>query len=204
MMAMHRAAILAVAAVVSVVAAVVSLDQPAAPAQTLHRGINTTVNLSSLATRDTRAVVLYFIASDCPVSNRTLPEMLRVEHEFATHRVTFVFVYPNSTETPETIRAHRAAYSLTETFLTDPRDTYARLAAANTTPEAAILVPVGKTLKPVYTGRIDDRYLSLGTERPAATHHDLEAALTAVLTHQPIPPPGGPPVGCAFMTLPNQ
>jgi len=85
--------------------------------------------------------------------------------------------------------------------LTDPHETLARLTGANVTPEAAVLIVEGKTLKPVYTGRIDDRYLSLGTERPAATRHDLEDALAAILANRPVPAPGGPPVGCAFMTL---
>jgi len=151
---------------------------------------------------DARAVVLYFIASDCPVSNRLLPEMLRIEREFAASRVHFFFVYPNTTETAATIRVHRAAYGLAYNTLTDPRETLARLTSANVTPEAAVLIPQNKSLRPVYTGRIDDRYLSLGTERPAATRHDLEDAIAAVLADRPVPPPGGPPVGCAFMTLP--
>ncbi len=151
---------------------------------------------------DARAVVLFFIASDCPISNRYLPEMLRIEGTFAPQRVRFFFVYPNATETPETIRAHRAAYGIPQNTLTDSREVLARLAGANVTPEAAVLIPQGHTLRPVYTGRIDDRYLSLGTERPAATRHDLEDALAALLANRAIPPPGGPPVGCAFMTLP--
>jgi thiol-disulfide isomerase/thioredoxin len=156
---------------------------------------------------DARAIVLYFIASDCPISNRLLPEMLRIEQTFAAQRVRFFFVYPNSTETRATIAAHRAAYGIgrkigrKDTVLTDPGETLARLAGANTTPEAAILIPEGKTLKAVYSGRIDDRSISLGTERPAATRHDLADALAAVLAGRPVPPPGGPPVGCAFMTL---
>jgi thiol-disulfide isomerase/thioredoxin len=151
---------------------------------------------------DARAVVLYFIASDCPISNRLLPEMLRIEREFAARRVRFYFVYPNSTETPATIRAHHIAYGIEHNTLTDPHEALAKLTGANVTPEAAILIPQGKSLKSVYTGRIDDRYLSLGTERPAATHHDLEDAIAAVLSNHSVPPPGGPPVGCAFMTLP--
>jgi hypothetical protein len=151
---------------------------------------------------DARAVVLYFIASDCPISNRTLPEMLRIEHQFASRSIRFYFVYPNSSETPATIRAHRAAYGIEHNTLTDPHEALAKLTGANVTPEAAILIPSGTTLKSVYTGRIDDRYLSLGTERPAATRHDLEDAIAAVLSNHPVPPPGGPPVGCAFMTLP--
>ena len=152
---------------------------------------------------DNRAIVLYFIASDCPISNRLLPEMLRIERTFSARHVRFYFVYPNPNETPATIATHRAAYSLEpdERVLTDRHETLARLAKANTTPEAAVLIARGKSLIPVYTGRIDDRFVSLGTERPTATHHDLEEALAAVLSDRPVPPPGGPPVGCAFMTL---
>ena len=152
---------------------------------------------------DARAVVLYFVASDCPVSNRLLPEMLRIEREFSDQRVRFFFVYPTPTETTETIAAHRAAYGIDpkDRVLTDPREALARLAGANTTPEAAILIPQGTLLKPVYTGRIDDRFISLGTERPSATRNDLADAIAAVLANRPVPPPGGPPVGCAFMTL---
>jgi len=171
------------------------LPRTAVAATTRHEG-------TPLQLGDARAAVLFFIASDCPISNRTLPEMLRVEHAFASRGVRFFFVYPNSTETAATIRDHRAAFGIGPNVLTDPGQTLARLAAANTTPEAAVLIPQGKGLKPVYVGRIDDRYLNIGTERPSPTRHDLESAIAAVLAGRPVPPPGGPAVGCAFMTLP--
>lgn len=182
----------------------ICLQTQAATAQS-PAGTRSSVQANALPFRigEARAVVFYFIASDCPVSNRLLPEMLRIEHEFAARGVRFLFIYPNSNETPATIRAHRAAFGLgpLDRTLTDPHETLARLTGANVTPEAAVLIVEGKTLKPVYTGRIDDRYLSLGTERPAATRHDLEDALAAILANRPVPAPGGPPVGCAFMTL---
>jgi hypothetical protein len=171
------------------------LLQPAIAATPRH-------GAAPLAIGDARAAVLFFVASDCPISNRTLPEMLRVEHEFATRGVRFFFVYPNTTETATTIREHRAAYGIGPNVLTDRDQRLVRLTGANTTPEAAVLVPQGATLKPVYVGRVDDRYLSIGTERPAPTRHDLESAIAAVLAGRAAPPPGGPTVGCAFMTLP--
>jgi hypothetical protein len=155
---------------------------------------------------DARAVVLFFIASDCPISNRTLPEMLRVQHEFAARHVKFWFVYPNLTETPAAIREHEATYGIKEEALTDPQQQLARLTGANVTPEAAILVPhtgikdgSSSGLRTVYVGRLDDRYLSLGTERPAPTRHDLETSLAAVLDGRPVPAPGGPPIGCSIV-----
>jgi hypothetical protein len=75
------------------------------------------------------------------------------------------------------------------------------MAQVTTTPEAAVFVPRNGALREVYRGRIDDRYLSLGTERPQATHHDLEEAIRAVLAGKLVPQPGGPPVGCSIVTL---
>ena len=153
-----------------------------------------------LTAAGTRAVVLLFIASDCPVSNRYLPELTRIEQQFTPRGVSFWFVYPNLTETPATIRAHQAAFTTGGHVLTDPVQQLAHLTGARVTPEAAILLPSPEGLRPVYTGRIDDRYLSIGQERPHATRNDLEAALTAALAGRPVPPPGGPAVGCGIVS----
>jgi hypothetical protein len=48
----------------------------------------------------------------------------------------------------------------------------------------------------VYRGRIDDRYVDLGLERPAATTHDLADALAAVVAGKPVPHPNTQAVGC--------
>jgi hypothetical protein len=54
-------------------------------------------------------------------------------------------------------------------------------------------------LREIYRGRVDDRYVSLGRERPFARKHDLEDAVRAILSNRPVPPPGGPPVGCSIV-----
>jgi hypothetical protein len=53
----------------------------------------------------------------------------------------------------------------------------------------------------VYRGRVDDRYLAIGREKPQPEHHDLELALTAALNGRIIPQPAGPPVGCSVVFL---
>jgi hypothetical protein len=113
--------------------------------------------------------------------------------------VKFWFVYPNLTETPTAIREHEATYGIKEDALTDPHQQLARLTGAAITPEAAVLIPKNGGLRTVYLGRIDDRYLSLGTERPVPTRHDLEASLAAALDGRPVPAPGGPPIGCSIV-----
>ena len=150
----------------------------------------------------TRAVVLFFIASDCPISNRTVPEMKRVQAEFAGQGVRFWFVYPNATQTPQSIREHLGSFSLGDTALTDPHERLARMTGVKWTPESAVLVPYKGGLRTVYAGRIDDRYLGIGRERPQATQHDLEDAVSATLAgHQP-KRPGGPSVGCGIVGAP--
>jgi len=150
----------------------------------------------------THAVVLFFIASDCPISNRTLPEMKRVQSVFSSQGVQFWFVYPNSTETAKSIHEHLSAYGVGEPALTDLREHLARATGAKWTPESAVLVPENGGLRTVYLGRIDDRYLGIGRERPQATQHDLEDAAAAVLAGRKPKPPGGPSVGCGIVGAP--
>ncbi len=153
-----------------------------------------------LSDTTSRAIVLFFIASDCPVSNRSIPEMRRLAQQFTNQKVRFWFVYRNVTETPATIRAHQTAYGLPDEILVDPDGNLARLTGALATPEAAVLIRRDSSLKTLYVGRIDDRNLNLGTERPSATRHDLADAILSVLQGRVPAAAGGPPVGCYFVT----
>ena len=155
----------------------------------------------TLASPGSRAVVLFFAASDCPISNRYIPEIQRLAGQLEPMGVKVWFVYPNPGDTAEVVRAHDVEFSITPHTALDTRQSLTRMAHATTTPEAAVFVPQGEELREVYRGRIDDRYLSLGTERPQATRHDLEDAIRSVLANKPVPQPGGPPVGCSIVTL---
>jgi hypothetical protein len=163
------------------------------------------VPISRLASPTTHVVVLLFLATDCPISNRYVPEIQRLEKEFLGRGVTFWHVYPNATETSEGVLRHQTAYGLGGTTLIHPLDRLMTMAAAKVTPEAIVLVH-GQTsaepemLKAVYTGRIDDRYLDIGRERPKATRHDLEEAINAMLDGRSVAPPQGAPVGCGIVS----
>jgi hypothetical protein len=158
--------------------------------------------LTSLALPQTRAVVLFFVASDCPISNRTFPEMKRVREEFSAQGIRIWFVYPNTDETSETVRAHQASFDPGGEVLLDPAGILTRLTGATTTPETAVLVPHGSSWKPVYVGRIDNRYVRLGLERPQATEHFAERVLREVLEGKPVEHATGSPVGCGIMSAP--
>jgi len=155
--------------------------------------------VGQLANKDVQAVVLFFIATDCPISNRYAPEINRLEREFTGKPIAFWLVYPNATETPEGVLHHQTAYSLAGGTLVRPSQRFVAQTQATITPEAAVLIPKGSGWRTAYAGRIDNRYVDIGRERPKATHHDLEDAVAAVLAHQPVIPAGGPPVGCGIV-----
>jgi hypothetical protein len=166
---------------------------------------NLGVDLKGNAIRDlagpgVRAVVLIFAASDCPISNRYVPEIVRLNKEFSANaRIWWVF--PNPGDTATIVTQHNREFAIHEDTLLDPLQALVERAHATTTPEAAVFLVKGQDLEEVYRGRIDDRYISLGQERPEAQHHDLEAAIRAALDGRPVPQPGGPPVGCSIVFL---
>ncbi len=134
-----------------------------------------------LAAENSAAIVFLFASVDCPVSNRYAPEVQRLHAAFAAQNVAFWLVYPNPSDTPEAVRDHLAAFSYPVHALLDPGHDLVKLAKASITPEAAVF---NRTRTLVYHGRIDDRFVSLGVERPAATRRDLFDALTAVRGRQ--------------------
>lgn len=147
------------------------------------------------------ATVLFFTASDCPIANRYAPELLHLEQEFGPSGVAFWWVYPNPGDTPAVIRRHKAQYPGGAHVIRDTEHSLVRAARATVTPEAVIFIPHNGTLREVYRGRIDDRYISFGRERPQAMRHELETAIAAVLAKRSVPQPGGPPVGCSIVPL---
>ena len=136
----------------------------------------------------TKAIVFLFTSTDCPISNRYAPEVQRVVGEFSRKGVVFRLVYPNPADQAGAIREHMAAFSYEGALeaLRDPAHALVKFTEATITPEAAV----------VARGRIDDRYVDLGVERPSPTQRDLADALTAVLAGKPVARSRTQAVGC--------
>ena len=113
---------------------------PIAPAQQWGTRPNGKA-LTELAPPTAPAVVLFFVATDCPISNRTFPEMARLREEFTPRGVRFWFVYPNTTEHAADIVAHQISFDRKGEALQDTTGSLVRLARAIVTPEIAVLIP---------------------------------------------------------------
>jgi hypothetical protein len=137
--------------------------------------------------------VFVFVSVECPISNRYAPEIGRLHDAFAASGVSLYLVYPNPAESTAAIRDHLKAYNYPVDGLRDPHHLLVKQAGISITPEAAVYARDGRL---IYRGRIDDRYVSLGVERPAATRRDLFEALTDSLAGHPVRESRTAAVGC--------
>src|SRR6476620_10415569 len=146
-----------------------------------------------LAAESSKAIVFLFASVDCPISNRYAPVVQRLYQTFSPQGVTFWLIYPNPAETPAAIRDHVKAFSYPVHALRDPKHELVKLTNVQVTPEVAVF---DRSQALVYHGQIDDRYVSLGVERPSPTRQDLADALTATLSGAKVREASSQAVGC--------
>lgn len=145
-----------------------------------------------------RAVVIFFVTIDCPLSNGYVPEMNRIARDYGTRNIAFYAVQGDATIPTPDVRRHAKEFGYTFPYLLDPEESLAAYTGATTTPEAAVLSPKGDVL---YLGRIDNRIVDFGKQRPKPTEFDLRDALDAVLSGKPVPHPRTTALGCAITNV---
>jgi len=146
-----------------------------------------------LQATNAKAIVLLFVSSSCPISNRYAPEFRRLHERFAARGVKFWRVYAVAVEIATVIKEHQREFNLPGDALRDPQHALVNLAGARVTPEAALFLPGGAR---VYRGRIDDWYTDFGKSRPEPTRRDLQEALEAVLAGNSVSNATTTAIGC--------
>jgi thiol-disulfide isomerase/thioredoxin len=154
--------------------------------------------VNPLAPGEGKVVVLIFVRTDCPISNRYAPEIKRLAAKYASPKVDFWLVYPNADESAEAVRRHLKDYGYELGALRDPRHALVKLTGVSVTPEAAVFVrgEAAQPGVPVYRGRIDDRFVAFGKMRPEPTTRDLEEVLDALRQDKQVAPRRTAAVGC--------
>lgn len=145
-----------------------------------------------------RAHVLVFTTTDCPISNRYAPEITRLAAAYVERGVRFWAVYPVPGDTPEKIREHAAQFGLGLPIARDTRFALVKYTGVSVTPEVAVIDARGEV---AYRGRVDDRYVDFGVDRPAPTTRDLDTALANLLAGKPIEPKTTRAIGCFLPDL---
>jgi thiol-disulfide isomerase/thioredoxin len=146
-----------------------------------------------LETQGDSAVVLVFIASDCPISNGYAPEINRICQAYALSHIRFYLVQVDTDMSDADAAQHARDFAYPCPVLLDRRHELVRRLGATVTPEAFVIAPGGAV---AYRGRIDDRYVDLGKSRVVPTTHDLRDALNALLDGNAPPVAQTKAIGC--------
>lgn len=143
-------------------------------------------------------VVLFFLTTDCPISNGYVPEMNRIAKEFTSRGVRFYGVMTDAGVPAEEVRKHVKDFGYGFPVLLDPRQVLVKYTDADTNPESAVIAQRGGM---TYLGRIDNKVEGFGTQRPQATQHDLRDAIEATLANRPVAKARTTPIGCSIVRV---
>ena len=143
--------------------------------------------------RGHKAVVLFFVATDCPVSNSYAPEIRQICAQYAPRGIAFRLVYPDANLSPAAAKRHATEYDFGCPAVLGPKGRLARVSGATVTPEAAVYRADGVL---VYRGRIDDKFVGFGRQRVQAARHDLRQVLDALTRGEAQTPHCTRAVGC--------
>lgn len=144
-----------------------------------------------------KVLVLIFVRTDCPISNRYAPTLQRLS-ALNEGKAAFFLVYPDEKETADSIRKHDRDFGYTFAALRDPHRDLVKRSHAQITPEAAVFDAHRRL---IYHGRIDNLYQDFGHARKAATTHELEDAIQAAIRGKSMKAEATPAVGCYISDL---
>jgi hypothetical protein len=152
-----------------------------------------------------RVNVVFFVATDCPISNSYAPVIQRVCRGYGPRGVDCSLIYedvdlhPEASHLDRQVRQHLTEYGYHGVPVVVDRDrAAATYVKASVTPQAYVIDRSGEIR---YRGRIDNLYAAFGKTRQQITSHDLQDALDAVLSGKPVLHPETEALGC-FITDP--
>src|SRR5262249_10007038 len=96
-------------------------------------------------------VVLFFITTDCPISNGYVPEMNRIAKEYASRGVRTYGVMTDTSVPLADLRKHVKDFAYQFPVLVDPSQVLVRFTDVDTNPESVLITPAGSE---IYKGRI--------------------------------------------------
>ncbi len=144
---------------------------------------------------EARANVLFFVRTDCPISNGYAPEITRIEKQYGPEKINFYLVYAMRDLSNSAVHEHMKQYKLTGPAIVDRKHELVKAVGATVTIEAAV---IGREGKLVYLGRIDDQYAGLGKPRTVTTTREWRDALDAIVQGKEPKVTRTKAVGCAI------
>lgn len=143
--------------------------------------------------KDSKAIVIMFIATECPVSNAYNKRMEKIYNEYKDKGVAFIGINSNKEENVKNIEEHAKENGLSFTILKDEKNIIADKFGASVTPEIYIL---NSNFEILYHGRIDDSRNESNVEK-----QDLKNALDEILSGKKVSSPVTKAFGCTIKRI---
>jgi peroxiredoxin len=140
--------------------------------------------------KDSKAIVIIFIATECPVSNAYNSRMEDLYKEYNPKDIAFLGINSNKAESIEMIKEHAEENGLTFTILKDKNNVVADEFEASFTPEVYVL---NSDFNILYHGRIDN-----SKNKDDVTTKDLENALNEILAGKEVTTKATKAFGCSI------
>ncbi|OGU72822.1 MAG: hypothetical protein A2V93_06730 [Ignavibacteria bacterium RBG_16_34_14] len=128
---------------------------------------------------DSKAILIIFIATQCPVSNAYNLRMVELYNSYEDKNIAVLGVNSNKEESMNECKSHAESNGFKFPVLKDEKNVVADMFEASVTPEAYLLEPY--TYKILYRGRIDDSRNESNVET-----QDLANALNEILAGKKI------------------
>lgn len=140
--------------------------------------------------KGSKAVVVIYVATRCPVSNAYNQRMADLYKMFKGKGIAFLGINSNKMESVEEIKEHAQKNGLSFPILKDVDNIVADRYEASVTPEVYVLDKGGKLL---YQGRIDD-----SRREDQVTSTDLSNALIEILSGKEVTAKKSKAFGCTI------
>jgi peroxiredoxin len=149
--------------------------------------------------KDTRAFVVIFVDTECPLANLYVPTEIELHRKYAGEGVQFVAINSSKQDSFVRVSAHAQERDVPFPVLKDFDQKVADAFGALRTPEA-FLLDADRVIR--YHGRIDDQY-GVGFRRDKPTRNDLAEALDELLAGKPITTAVTETSGCLIERTPK-
>lgn len=143
--------------------------------------------------KKSKAIVLMFVATQCPISNAYNERMAALYEDYTTKGVAFVGINSNKQESVDEIKGHAEEHGFGFTILKDWNNVIADKLEASVTPEIYVL---NSNFEVLYHGRIDD-----SRQENKVTSKDLRVALDNVLSGKTVTVSTTKAFGCTIKRI---
>lgn len=143
--------------------------------------------------QDSKAIVIMFIATQCPISNAYNERMVKIYDEFSSKGVAFLAINSNKQESVGEIKEHSGKNKFKFPVLKDSKNVIADKYDAQVTPEIYV---VNAKRELLYHGRIDDSRREGDVESK-----DLKKALDEILSGKAVSVKETKAFGCTIKRI---